>query len=58
MVYMAERDDDKCHRCDEPGDTETHRIFLVDDADPKRVYLCASCVRRIQQADNSVRSIV
>lgn len=61
MVYMADTDDE-CARCEtEPtdltDDLTEHVIRFSTDSDPERAKLCAPCVRKIQEADNDVRSI-
>lgn len=58
MVYMAEPDEGECYRC-ERDDVETteHTIHFFDDRDSKHVDLCPTCVRKVREADNPVRSI-
>lgn len=57
MVYMADRPDGECYRCENERETTTHMIHFFDDRDSQTVDLCPSCVRVVQNSDNPVRSI-
>ena len=56
MVRMG-HDDKSCYRC-ERDDVELsyHTVHFESGGRDSR-YLCPTCVRRIQQSDNDVRSV-
>lgn len=47
-----------CDECDRDSvETAPHRIYYVDDRDPRPVDVCAPCVRDLVRNDDSVRAV-